>query len=114
MDVSFSCLVILEDLKPNQNLSLHLYTKIPTSRFSHKFICKCYSKSGILTNLIEPPPPNSLLMNCNSLNLQIAIDPTRFVGLESVADAVEHLHSGKSLGKVCKFLCCFQNVKKIK
>lgn len=58
--------------------------------------------------------PNSLLMNCNSLNLQIAIDPTRFVGLESVADAVEHLHSGKSLGKVCKFLCCLKNVKKTK
>jgi len=36
----------------------------------------------------------------SSGKLKIAIDPTRFVGLESVADAVEHLHSGKSLGKV--------------
>ncbi|XP_014510169.1 prostaglandin reductase-3 [Vigna radiata var. radiata] len=32
--------------------------------------------------------------------LKIAIDPKRFVGLHSVADAVEYLHSGKSVGKV--------------
>ena len=29
-----------------------------------------------------------------------AIDPTEFRGLDQVADAVEHLHSGKSRGKV--------------
>ncbi|KAL3538883.1 hypothetical protein ACH5RR_002249 [Cinchona calisaya] len=32
--------------------------------------------------------------------LKVAIDPKRFLGLNSVADAVEHLHSGKSAGKV--------------
>ncbi|KAL3730543.1 hypothetical protein ACJRO7_027543 [Eucalyptus globulus] len=32
--------------------------------------------------------------------LKVAIDPRRFVGLNAVADAVEHLHSGKSIGKV--------------
>jgi NADPH-dependent curcumin reductase CurA len=32
--------------------------------------------------------------------LQVAIDDTPFVGVESVADAVEYLHSGKSSGKV--------------
>ncbi|KAL3515268.1 hypothetical protein ACH5RR_022170 [Cinchona calisaya] len=32
--------------------------------------------------------------------LKIAIDPKRFLGLQSVADAVEYLHSGKSTGKV--------------
>lgn len=32
--------------------------------------------------------------------LKVAIDPKRFVGLNAVADAVEHLHSGKSIGKV--------------
>ncbi len=32
--------------------------------------------------------------------LQVALDPARFVGLERAADAVEHLHSGRSLGKV--------------
>lgn len=32
--------------------------------------------------------------------LKVALDPKRFVGLPAVADAVEYLHSGKSLGKV--------------
>lgn len=32
--------------------------------------------------------------------LQVAIDPAEFVGLEQAADAVEYLHSGKSMGKV--------------
>ncbi|XP_042392261.1 prostaglandin reductase-3 [Zingiber officinale] len=32
--------------------------------------------------------------------LKVAVDPKRFNGLDSVADAVEHLHSGKSFGKV--------------
>lgn len=32
--------------------------------------------------------------------LQVAIDPTAFHGLDAVADAVEYLHSGQSRGKV--------------
>ncbi|KAG2703584.1 hypothetical protein I3760_06G145500 [Carya illinoinensis] len=32
--------------------------------------------------------------------LKVAIDPKRFLGLNAVADAVEYLHSGKSVGKV--------------
>lgn len=32
--------------------------------------------------------------------LRVQMDPRRFVGLESVADAVEHLQSGRSVGKV--------------
>ena len=32
--------------------------------------------------------------------LSVAVDPTRFDGLEAVVDAVEHLHSGQSRGKV--------------
>ncbi|WOK93988.1 zinc-binding alcohol dehydrogenase domain-containing protein 2 isoform X2 [Canna indica] len=32
--------------------------------------------------------------------LKVTVDPKRFVGLSSVADAVEYLHSGKSLGKI--------------
>eukprot|EP00271_Cylindrocystis_brebissonii_P011675 TRINITY_DN29580_c0_g1_i1.p1 TRINITY_DN29580_c0_g1~~TRINITY_DN29580_c0_g1_i1.p1 ORF type:complete len:659 (-),score=121.71 TRINITY_DN29580_c0_g1_i1:431-2407(-) len=32
--------------------------------------------------------------------LQVAIDGTDFTGLEAVTDAVEHLHSGRSFGKV--------------
>lgn len=32
--------------------------------------------------------------------LKVAIDPKSFVGVQSVVDAVEYLHSGKSVGKV--------------
>ncbi|KAI3788408.1 hypothetical protein L2E82_01173 [Cichorium intybus] len=32
--------------------------------------------------------------------LKVAIDPKSFVGLQSVADALEYIHSGKSIGKV--------------
>ncbi|XWS39961.1 hypothetical protein CRYUN_Cryun18bG0099300 [Craigia yunnanensis] len=36
----------------------------------------------------------------SSGQLKVAVDPKRFLGLHSVADAVEYLHSGKSTGKV--------------
>ncbi|KAA3468061.1 putative quinone oxidoreductase [Gossypium australe] len=36
----------------------------------------------------------------SSGKLKVVIDPKRFSGLHSVSDAVEHLHSGKSTGKV--------------
>lgn len=32
--------------------------------------------------------------------LKVSLDPRPFVGLESAADAVEYLHSGRSVGKV--------------
>ncbi|KAL5705428.1 15-hydroxyprostaglandin dehydrogenase (NAD(+)) [Ranunculus cassubicifolius] len=35
-----------------------------------------------------------------SKKLKVIIDPKKFLGLSSVADAVEYLHSGKSVGKV--------------
>ncbi|EPS60547.1 hypothetical protein M569_14256 [Genlisea aurea] len=36
----------------------------------------------------------------SSGKLKVAIDPKRFSGINSVVDAVEYLHSGKSIGKV--------------
>ncbi|KAH9613757.1 hypothetical protein KSS87_009127 [Heliosperma pusillum] len=30
----------------------------------------------------------------------VTVDPKKFVGLDSVADAVQYLHSGNSIGKV--------------
>lgn len=39
--------------------------------------------------------------------LQVAVDPKQFLGLNSVADAVEYLHSGKSVGKVLLHLFYF-------
>uniref|UniRef100_A0A0A9EB63 Alcohol dehydrogenase-like C-terminal domain-containing protein n=1 Tax=Arundo donax TaxID=35708 RepID=A0A0A9EB63_ARUDO len=32
--------------------------------------------------------------------LKVSLDPKKFVGVASLADAVEYLHSGKSIGKV--------------
>lgn len=31
---------------------------------------------------------------------QVALDPRQFVGVDSIADAVDYLYSGRSLGKV--------------
>ncbi|XP_078432642.1 ARP protein (REF) isoform X2 [Wolffia australiana] len=36
----------------------------------------------------------------SSGKLKVAVDPKKFLGISSVADAVEYLHSGESLGKV--------------
>ncbi|XP_020573422.1 uncharacterized protein LOC110019897 [Phalaenopsis equestris] len=43
---------------------------------------------------------NRLFDLYSSGKLKVAVDPKKFLGLASVADAVEHLHSGQSLGKV--------------
>lgn len=46
------------------------------------------------------PHLNKLTTLLRQGRIQVALDPTPFEGIESVADAVEHLHSGKSQGKV--------------
>lgn len=43
---------------------------------------------------------NKLFDLYSSGKLKVSMDPKKFLGLASVADAVEHLHSGQSLGKV--------------
>ncbi|KAG6502966.1 hypothetical protein ZIOFF_035255 [Zingiber officinale] len=43
---------------------------------------------------------HSILLAHPLVSHYVAVDPKRFNGLDSVADAVEHLHSGKSFGKV--------------
>jgi hypothetical protein len=35
---------------------------------------------------------------------QVFLDPKKFLGVASVADAVEYLHSGRSVGKVRRFI----------
>jgi NADPH-dependent curcumin reductase CurA len=37
--------------------------------------------------------------------LYVAVDARRFVGLSAVPDAVDHLQSGASMGKVSAVLC---------
>ncbi|KAL9417892.1 hypothetical protein AB3S75_040815 [Citrus x aurantiifolia] len=43
---------------------------------------------------------NKLFQLFSAGKLKVSLDPRRFVGLDAVADAVEYLHSGKSVGKV--------------
>ena len=40
---------------------------------------------------------------------QVFLDPKKFLGVASVADAVEYLHSGRSVGKVRLFLQAYNN-----
>ena len=40
---------------------------------------------------------------------QVFLDPKKFLGVASVADAVEYLHSGRSVGKVRRFLQAYNN-----
>ena len=37
--------------------------------------------------------------------LQSVVDPSEFLGVEAIADAVEHLHAGRNLGKPVVRLC---------
>lgn len=43
---------------------------------------------------------NTLFNLFSSGKLKVLVDPKRFLGVQSVVDAVEYLHSGKSVGKV--------------
>ncbi|KAL9327451.1 hypothetical protein ACSQ67_008096 [Phaseolus vulgaris] len=57
------------------------------------------------TRVIGDKEPEAILdrmivKGSNKAVTKVAIDPKRFIGLHSVADAVEYLHSGKSVGKV--------------
>lgn len=40
---------------------------------------------------------------------QVFLDPKKFLGVASVADAVEYLHSGRSVGKVRRFIRACNN-----
>ena len=59
-------------------------------------------RSMFLPHFIRDVPEHmfNLMMLHADDKLVIHIDPTEFVGVESVADAVEYLHTGQSKGKV--------------
>jgi len=75
---------------------------------SHKGLPeKLLAKSASLTGFFLPMYSQHFKRHLARLHalvataqIEVAIDPTRFVGLESVSDAVEFLHSGKNVGKV--------------
>jgi hypothetical protein len=72
-------------------------------RIYFKLLGKSASLRGMfLLHFIKQVPEHmaNLVALYQEGKLQAAIDPTVFQGLESVADAVEFLHSGQSSGKV--------------
>ncbi|MBZ0280688.1 MAG: zinc-binding dehydrogenase [Anaerolineae bacterium] len=76
---------------------------VSSPRIYYKLLGKSASiRSMFLMHFIKQVPEHmaQLMALYNEGKLQAAVDPTRFEGLEQVADAVEYLHSGKSSGKV--------------
>jgi len=72
-------------------------------RIYYKLLGKSASlRSMFLPHFIRQAPEHTtkLLELYRSEQLQVAVDPTVFQGVESVVDAVEYLHSGRSSGKV--------------
>lgn len=76
---------------------------ITSPRIYFKLLGKSASLRGMfLLHFIKAIPEHMLRLTelYQSGKLQAEVDPTPFVGVEQAADAVEHLHSGKSSGKV--------------
>lgn len=72
-------------------------------RIYYKLLGKSASLRGMfLMHFIRQVPEHmtKLLELYNAGQLQPAVDPTVFQGVDAVVDAVEYLHSGKSSGKV--------------
>lgn len=72
-------------------------------RIYYKLLGKSASlRSMFLLHFIRQIPEHMtrLMELYQSGQLQVAVDPTEFRGVEGVVDAVEYLHSGQSSGKV--------------
>jgi NADPH-dependent curcumin reductase CurA len=77
--------------------------EVTSSRIYFKLLGKSASiRSMFLLHYIKQVPEHlaKLLELYHERKLVAAVDPTPFVGVEQVADAVEYLHSGQSSGKV--------------
>ena len=76
---------------------------VTSPRIYYKLLGKSASlRSMFLLHFIRQVPEHmaKLMELYKNGQLQIAVDPTVFTGVEGVVDAVEYLHSGKSSGKV--------------
>jgi NADPH-dependent curcumin reductase CurA len=76
---------------------------VTDTRIYYKLLGKSASlRSMFLLHFIRQVPEHmtKLLELYKNGQLQIAVDPAVFKGVEGVVDAVEYLHSGKSSGKV--------------
>lgn len=87
------------------------YLDVPEAVTAPRIYTKLLSKSASVRSMFlphffrqAPEHLTRLLEMMRAGALQVAIDPAEFRGLEAVADAVEHLHSGRSWGKVIVWL----------
>ncbi|WP_420457234.1 quinone oxidoreductase family protein [Rubrivirga sp.] len=81
--------------------------RVSDARVYHRLLAKSASVRGFFLPHYArhfPEHMQRLLALVASGELTVAVDPTEFRGLDAVADAVEHLHSGRSLGKVVVWL----------
>jgi hypothetical protein len=77
--------------------------EVTSNRIYFKLLGKSASiRSMFLLHYMKQVPEHlaTLLELYREGKLIVAVDPTGFVGVEQVADAVEYLHSGQSSGKV--------------
>jgi NADPH-dependent curcumin reductase CurA len=83
------------------------YFNDPAQVTTHGIAWKLLTKSASLRGMFLPHFRKHIREHLIKLvelyrsgQLKVQIDPTEFVGLDAVPNAVEYLHSGKSLGKV--------------
>lgn len=76
---------------------------VTTPRIAHAIYYKSASVRGFMNGLLTahwPEARERLFEMFGKGEVKVCLDAQKFVGLESIFDAVEHLLSGKSMGKV--------------
>lgn len=76
---------------------------VSAPRIAHAIYYKCASVRGFMNGLLTSHWPEArarLFAMYAAGELKVCLDENRFAGLEGVFDAVEHLLSGASMGKV--------------
>lgn len=76
---------------------------ITAPRIYHQLLWKSAILRGFLFSDYLSEIPNHMGKMISMFaegTLHAQVDPTEFVGVESIVDAVEHLHAGRNLGKV--------------
>ncbi len=101
---------LVRNLAPHGRLVVCGYTsdRLPTAEVtSERIYTQLYWKAASVRGFMNyrfaryaPPARQKLLQACAEGSVQALVDPRSFRGLESVADAVEHLLEGNNLGKI--------------
>ena len=83
---------------------------ICASRYNEqRFLAWCKNMTFMYFRFLFLKPYLTLFFPIWCCMQQVFLDPKKFLGVASVADAVEYLHSGRSVGKVRRFLQAYNN-----